>query len=282
MKKNNFQLNIKSILKKGNQFLKLVLGFIKIIKDLAQNFLSDILKKIKDIFLFFLGIFVWLPIQIKKFIVFLLNQGGNIWGNIRKPFYTTLGILIAIFCIFLAIFFILVVMGHINPTFIKVLNYQYILGHSTEYDSKTTVMLNTLIAQGKIISASDIYNHMLEYYNTLITILISLLGIFGFISWVSLQAKVKHEAELSVDNKFENKDFQCRLEKEVENIASEILNENNYISKIAEENVDLIIGRLLCSYNFITKIKEIIQNTKDDNNIELKLLKGVEDGDKIQ
>ena len=150
-------------------------------------------------------------------------------------------------------------------------------------DIESIKSLQELIAQGKIISASDIYAHMLEYYNTLITILIALMGVFGIVSWISIQGKIKHESELSVDSKFENKDFQCRLEKEVENATKEILSDSTYISKLAEDNVDMIVARLLYSRDFLNKMKEVIQNFKDDKNVMVKhkQLEGVENGDEI-
>ena len=213
---------------------------------------------------------------------YLCKCGKNLWENIKLTFYQTLGILVALLSILLVIYLVFTLIQNINPTFITSLSSQYILTPENK-DIESIKSLQELIAQGKIISASDIYAHMLEYYNTLITILIALMGVFGIVSWISIQGKIKHESELSVDSKFENKDFQCRLEKEVENATKEILSDSTYISKLAEDNVDMIVARLLYSRDFLNKMKEVIQNFKDDKNVMVKhkQLEGVENGDEI-
>ena len=273
---------IRYLLKKGNQKQKLLLGFIETNKDFALDTLIKIKKFTQDISLFILGILAHLPISIKKSFFYLCKCGKNLWENIKLTFYQTLGILVALLSILLVIYLVFTLIQNINPTFITSLSSQYILTPENK-DIESIKSLQELIAQGKIISASDIYAHMLEYYNTLITILIALMGVFGIVSWISIQGKIKHESELSVDSKFENKDFQCRLEKEVENATKEILSDSTYISKLAEDNVDMIVARLLYSRDFLNKMKEVIQNFKDDKNVmvEHKQLEGVENGDEI-
>ena len=273
---------LKYLLKKGNQKLKLLLGFIETNKDFALDTIIKIKKFTQDISLFILGILAHLPISIKKSFFYLCKCGKNLWENIKLTFYQTLGILVALLSILLVIYLVFTLIQNINPTFITSLSSQYILTPENK-DIESIKSLQELIAQGKIISASDIYAHMLEYYNTLITILIALMGVFGIVSWISIQGKIKHESELSVDSKFENKDFQCRLEKEVENATKEILSDSTYISKLAEDNVDMIVARLLYSRDFLNKMKEVIQNFKDDKNVMVKhkQLEGVENGDEI-
>lgn len=273
---------IRYLLKKGNQKQKLLLGFIEINKDFALDTIIKIKKFTQDISLFILGILAHLPISIKKSFFYLCKCGKNLWENIKLTFYQTLGILVALLSILLVIYLVFTLIQNINPTFITSLSSQYILTPENK-DIESIKSLQELIVQGKIISASDIYAHMLEYYNTLITILIALMGVFGIVSWISIQGKIKHESELSVDSKFENKDFQCRLEKEVENATKEILSDSTYISKLAEDNVDMIVARLLYSRDFLNKMKEVIQNFKDDKNVMVKhkQLEGVENGDEI-
>ena len=278
--KEDSKIEYKNLFKKGNRYFKIFLGFIDKNIHRGQDILICIINFIKNIFLFTVALFA--EIVKVSFSVFANSKKilFEIWRNIQKPFYNTLGIFVAIFFVFLLVLSIIVLVGHISPNFINILSSKYIITENN-YDIQTSQTLNLLITKGKIINASDVYNNMLNYYNTLITILIALMGVFGIVSWISIQGKIKHESELSVDNKFENKDFQCRLEKEVENSAKEILSENEYISKIAEDNVDLIVSRLLNSKNFINKMREIIQNFKDDNNVKVEQLEGVEDGDEI-
>lgn len=278
--KNDFKTKYKNLLKKGNQSFKIFLGYLDINVRKGKDVFYNIINYIKNIFLFVLALLS----EIVKFPFTVFSNSRKmlleIWQNIKKSFYNTLGISVAIFFLFLLILSIIVLVNHISPNFINLLSSKYIMTENN-YDAQTSQTLNLLITKGKIINASDVYNNMLNYYNTLITVLIALMGVFGIVSWISIQGKIKHESELSVDNKFENKDFKCRLEKEVENSAKEILSENEYISKIAEDNVDLIVSRLLNSKDFINKMREIIQNFKDDKNVKVEQLEGVEDGDEI-
>lgn len=255
-------MDLKKIIKKVNQLLTNTLAFIQNVKEVSCGFLF----KLKNI--------------LKKSISFLYKIFKEIWNNIKKPFYNTLGILVAIFCISIIVFFTFKLILHINPPFIDSLQSKYIF--TPNIDPKGVENeLKHLISLDKIISASDVYNNMLHYYNTLITILIALLGVFGFISWISIQAKIKHEAEMSVENKFENKDFQCRLQDEIEMVSTQIFSENSYMTKLVEENINAIVSKLLCSQQFIDKMKEIVQNSKDDKNIVLEPLNGIENGDEI-
>ncbi len=257
----------------------------KILKN-AYKKIGLFLIPIKNICRFILKIFVIIPNFIKNTILTLWKFCNNIWRKIRKPYYNTLGVLVAVFCVCLATLFIVAAVVHFNPSFINVLNSQYIISEDN-YNQETISMLNQFISQGKIINASEVYNHMLEYYNVLITILIALIGIFGFVSWISMQAKIKHEAELSVENKFETRDFQCRIEKEVEKVAvvvaqataNKILNDDEYISQIANKNAEIIVEKIINSKAFMNEINEIIQRNKDDKDIELKPLGGVDNGD---
>ena len=257
----------------------------KIFEWLGQKIRLSLVSMINTC-LSILKIFIIIPSFIKNKVISLCKCCKNIWRKIRKPYYNTLGVLVAVFCVCLASLFIIATIIHYNPSFINVLNSQYILAED-HYNPETISILNQFISQGKIINASEVYNHMLEYYNVLITILIALIGIFGFVSWISMQAKIKHEAELSVENKFETRDFQCRIEKEVEKVAvvvaqataNKILNDDEYISQIANKNAERILQKILNSNTFLSEIKEIIQKNKDDEKIELKPLDGVDDGD---
>lgn len=278
--KKDFKIEWSRLLKKGNQSFKVFLGYITDMLNKGQTILLKALRIIRNIFLFWIAFFAEIINFPFKLFVNSKKILLEIWTNIKRPFYNTLGTFVAIFFVFLLVFSVIILMKHIYPNFINILSSKFIIT-SNNYDVQTSQTLNTLISKGKIISASDIYNNMLDYYNTLITILIALMGVFGIVSWISIQGKIKHESELSVDNKFENKDFQCRLEKEVENAAKGILSESEYVSRLAEDNVDLIVSRLLCSKDFVNKMKEIIQNFKDDKNIKFEQLEGVENGDEI-
>jgi hypothetical protein len=50
--------------------------------------------------------------------------------------------------------------------------------------------IDNLISKHKIIPISDIYDNILSYYNTLITTLVAILGVFTFVAWFSVK-KIK-------------------------------------------------------------------------------------------
>ena len=67
-----------------------------------------------------------------------------------------------------------------------------------------TKTLNQLISKGIVISASDLYNDTLAYYNTLITWLIGILGLSGFFGYLYLRGTGKEDAEKEAEKAVEN------------------------------------------------------------------------------
>ena len=272
---------IKKIFKKGSQTYKLSLGFVTKTKELASTFISKSLDCIKNLGLFVLGLFVWPLIFAKNGALFLWEFGKNTWVNIKKSFYNTLGVLIALFCVCFVLVCLFILINHINPTFIAALHSKYIItpdGNNFE----TIKTLNEFVTQGKIINASEIYNHVLEYYNSLITILIALIGVFGAISWFTIQGKANYEVKTSIENKFESEKFNKDLGEKISSKLEEITKGPDFWEHLTSDNMEEIISCLLKDERLIKLLNEekedILHKKKEKTPEELD---GVEDGDKV-
>lgn len=282
MKKYNFKNNIKNILKKGKYSIIMFLGHIENTKEQGKNIFSKMKEHGKAVSLVLLGIVGWLFILLKKLTLSLWQIGRNTWENIKKAFYSTLGILVALFCVSLFLFFVFVLIDHISPTFITSLHSQYILLTNEQGVEMSTKTLGELIAQGKIVSASEVYNHMLEYYNTIITILIALLGVFGAISWFTIQGKAHYEVKTSIENKFESMKFKEDLLKKIDNQLTEMSKKQVFWEQIYSKNKEEIVSCILMNDQF----RKLIQSERDDilssHNKEVPtILEGVDNGDEV-
>lgn len=62
--------------------------------------------------------------------------------------------------------------------------------------------VDDLLAKNKIISIADVYGNTLDYYNSLITILVALLGVFAILSWISLRTRIKENVQEEIEKFF--------------------------------------------------------------------------------
>lgn len=275
------KMNYKKIFKKGRQKFQSFLGFIATTKENGDSIVMEIKTQGKDTSLFLLGIVGWFSVQLKKVILLLWQIGKEVWENIKNAFYNTLGILVALFCVSLFLFFIFVLIDHINPTFITYLHSQYMLAPGQQNAEIVTKTLGELIAQGKIINASEVYNHMLEYYNTIITILIALLGVFGAISWFTIQGKAHYEVKSSIENKFESPKFKDELIEKIDNQLTEITNEEIFWEQVFSKHKEEIVSCILKNEQF----RKLILGEKEDilqsHDNEVLTLEGIDNGDEV-
>ena len=281
MKKFNFKNNIKNILKKGKHSIKMFFGYVEDFKEQGKNILLKTKEYGKEASLFLLGIVGWLFILLKKLTLSLWQIGRNTWENIKKAFYGTLGILVALFCVSLFLFFVFVLINHISPAFITSLHSQYMLLTNEQSVEISTKTLGELIAQDKIVNASEVYNHMLEYYNTIITILIALLGVFGAISWFTIQGKAHYEVKTSIENKFDSSKFQKELTEKIDDQLTEMSKEQYFWDQVYSKNKEEIVSCILKNEQF----RILIQGERDDilrsHNKEVPRLEGIDNGDEV-
>lgn len=101
-----------------------------------------------------------------------------------------------------------------------------------------TKTLNQLVSRGIVISAGDVYNDTLSYYNTLISWLIGLVGMSALIGFIYVRGRVGEEAELvarkAVDDFF-SKETTHRLLEEKVRAATEELEELEALRAAVEQ-----------------------------------------------
>lgn len=272
---------LKKCLNTGKNALIAILGLLILFPKLIIN----LFNLGKNSICVLLGLIVSIPNWIKKMLKKIFRYGEHIWRRISDSFFAVLGACCAVIILVIALFFILSIIKIISPNFIHSLSLKYILSNPspTALDAHATTSLNYLIAKGQIVSASDMYSNILEYYNTLISFLIGILGVFALVSWISLQAKAKHEAEKSVDAKLENKDFNCRLEHIIYEAVKVIYDarKDKFIDKVKDELVQYgkIKDEILTSKEFKELISNEVLKITEGNEEELTQLDGVENGD---
>ena len=97
--------------------------------------------------------------------------------------------------------------------------------------------IDTLIAKNKIIPISTIYEKTLEYYDSLVSILIALLGIFAFVTWFSLRGKTKDEVENAIEKMIESPLFKAWINENLDIIVQEKLPDKEQLIEDLKERV---------------------------------------------
>ena len=92
--------------------------------------------------------------------------------------------------------------------------------------------VNKLIDKGGVTTVSDFFTSTISYYDSLISILVALLGLFAVLSWMVNRLKIKNEVETIVQNHLD-KDDHKRLLKE---LLKQVL-DVNFKSTISETGV---------------------------------------------
>lgn len=114
----------------------------------------------------------------------------------------------------------------LNPGFKKIYSNVYTF---TEYDDIANInsvghyCIDYLLAKHKIIPITDVYQNTLSYYDTLVTFLVSILGLFAFISFFSLKSKIRNEVDESVSNYLNSNLFKDNLKTKLLEITQDIL-----------------------------------------------------------
>ena len=117
---------------------------------------------------------------IERLIRDLMGRLQNSHKDISQIIYATLiGIFVA--------FFLLVITIYSTPKISKIYYKTFAVSISdrTELNLVDEKYISELLAKNKIIPITDVYDNTLDYYNTLITILVALLGVFAILSWIS-------------------------------------------------------------------------------------------------
>lgn len=149
---------------------------------------------------------------------------------------------------------------------------QYAITVSNEnLTPKEKISLSKLLEKNKIVSTKDLYENILEYYNALISFLIAIIGVFGIVSLVSFQNKIKYEAEQHVENKIKHNDFNDKINLLIEKQTEKVFNEQK--NDIIENLTDAILNNIIDNEELDNRIKQIMKQNSENLNIT-----GAEDG----
>lgn len=147
-----------------------------------------------------------------------------------------------LFSIFIAAFGIYI----LNPQ--NDFSTKYILCPSIQVQTtqapKKTVTIEQLLAEGKIIPANEISNGIIGYYNTLITILVTLLGLNAVIAYFYIKGTTEDKVEEKVDKTvqiiFTSQDFYNKLDRQLSKIAGDEVAEHEKRIGNLEEKMEAV------------------------------------------
>ena len=196
----------------------------------------------------------------------------NLKENLTNSFLNGCGVAVGfVFTVVLAFGVCSVFLKHC-PGVNTFLKDQYAITVSNEYlTPKDKISLSNLLERNKIVSTKDLYENILEYYNALISFLIAIIGVFGIVSLVSFQNKIKYEAEQHVENKIKHNDFNEKINLLIEKQTEKVFNDQK--NDIMEDLTDAILTNIIDNEELDVRIKRIIDQSSENLNIT-----GVENG----
>lgn len=196
----------------------------------------------------------------------------NLKENLTNSFLNGCGVAVGfVFTVVLAFGVCSVLLKHC-PGVNTFLKDQYAITVSNEYlTPKDKISLSNLLERNKIVSTKDLYENILEYYNALISFLIAIIGVFGIVSLVSFQNKIKYEAEQHVENKIKHNDFNEKINLLIEKQTEKVFNDQK--NDIMEDLTDAILTNIIDNEELDGRIKRIIDQSSENLNIT-----GVENG----
>lgn len=125
-----------------------------------------------------------------------------------------------------------------RPYISRVYNYNYIISETSpkEITKKDMVSIQQLVYKNKIIPVSAVYGDTLKYYDSIITILVALLGLFAFVSWFFLGGRMRE----SLHKELQAKWFEVYVNDKITKFLS--ANISDYIAEhINEEDIRSIV-----------------------------------------
>ena len=160
----------------------------------------------------------------------MLNWIRSFWRTFRdkSPTFCAFAALVIIVCIFF-----LGLATWAKPRVSEIFSQQYLFVETkntiTEKEQKS---IELLIAKNKIVPVTLIYEDTMRYYDHIITLLVTLLGLFAFVSWLYIGGKVQSKMIKNIHDEIQSKWFDVCLEKKVKEYL------NNQISDYLAEQSD--------------------------------------------
>ncbi len=182
----------------------------------------------------------------KKWVSEFKEHFMNILGKSSKPCAIIALVILSVCCF--AVF-----CGIIKPHITNIYKYTYVLAveKPSEITKQEETNINYLLSRNRIIPVSTVYNNTLEYYDSLIAILVALLGVFAIASWISMRAKIKDDIQKEVASFFSTEQTKSWIDE--------------LIRAMIDEKRDLIISNIEdFKYSIIQQVTEQIESNKKD------------------
>lgn len=159
--------------------------------------------------------------------------------------------------------------GFTQPRITQIYSHIYVLTElearekHNPYSNKEKEQIKQLVDKNRIVPVTTVYKDTLDYYDSLISVLVALLGIFAFVSWFSMRSKIKEEMRDTIESGMKTGPFKDRLKDTIEDSVEIYLKQNlsDHLSDVpqiglSEEQIRQIISQ---TYELTTeKIKEEI------------------------
>lgn len=157
----------------------------------------------------------------------------------------------------LILFALTIFFNYISPPIATLYRHFYTISEFGEekISEEDKKKIDHLIAKNHIIPMSSIHESTLSYYDSLISILIALLGVFALASWFSLRSKAKDEAGTAVEKLVDSRLFQSWLDEHLNRIVQ---------GKISdfEANVEAEFGDWMRTFSEREKEQQQLETTK--------------------
>lgn len=123
--------------------------------------------------------------------------------------------------------------------------------------------IDSLIAKNRIIPVTTVYENTLKYYDNLMTLLIALLGLFAFISWIYLKGRVSNQIRDNIHEELQSKWFEICLADRLK----EYINRNlsDYLAELCDiETIRGIVREELEKNREIEDKKLVVADKQDE------------------
>lgn len=169
-------------------------------------------------------------------------------GKISPPLGKACAYLMLCLLVILSVVLILILFGFLTPKVEALYLHHYALSEirNEEISVLDKRQIDYLIGRHQIVPMSSIYEKTLEYYDSLISVLVALLGLFAFIAWFSLRTKARNEVKEEFDRYIGGDAERERILKATREIFDENSDEfaNIWRPQITEEVTENVINGL--------------------------------------
>lgn len=193
------------------------------------------------------------------------NKMTNWTNSFRRAFTEKAAYFCAICCWFLlVIIFLLAVINYTKKSISELYeNTHMFIEAENNITKEEYTQIETLIAKNRIIPVTVVYENTLKYYDNLMTLLVALLGIFAFVSWIYLKGRVSNQIRDNIHEELQSKWFEICLKDRLKEYVSKNL--SDYLAELYDiENIRGIVREELEKAQDIEDKKLAVIDKQDD------------------